>query len=131
LNHHVEESPKMSQVWLFARPRQEARHVVGIGDVVFAIDADEQAQRRIAIEVFEAGLGGVEPQRDRKEVRAPEDFDGKVVAALTTDVAQRAVESLIGNSFEQEADGLEGESSSASQSNRGLLMATFMTSLRG
>ena len=72
LDHHVEGSAQMSQVRLFAERRHKARQVIGARNVGFRFDADEQPQRRIALEFFEAGVERDMPQREIAKSKAPQ-----------------------------------------------------------
>ena len=90
---------------LLAQRRQETRHVVGAGDLLLVLDAQEQTQRRIALEFLEAGIDGDVPQGDGQDERAPEDVDGILVAALAPRDPERVQERLIRDRFEQDAEG--------------------------
>ena len=79
----------------------------GPGTLSSRFDADEQPQRRIALEFVEAGVGGDVPQGDGQDERAPEDLDGIVVAPLAAGRPERLEEWVIGDGFEEDADGLQ------------------------
>ena len=127
-DHDIEDAAEMRQVRLLAERRQEARHVVGVGDVVFGFDADEQPQGRIASEFFEAGIGGDVPQGDGQERGCPRGprRDSRRALCRVRRGATRAGRDRGWLRGGRGGIASEGESSRASQANRGLVMAIFM-----
>ncbi len=97
----------MSQVRLFAEFGEEARHIVGIGNLVFGFDGDQESQRRIAFEIFETGIHRDVPQGDGQDEGAPEDLDGIVVTTFAAGFAQGMEQGVVGDGFEEETNGIE------------------------
>jgi hypothetical protein len=94
-------------VGLFAQGGHEAGHVVGARDPVFAFDADEEAEGGIAMEFLEAGIEGDVTASDGEEEGAPEGEEGIVVATFASSGGKGIEEGLIGDGFEEGAEGLQ------------------------
>jgi hypothetical protein len=92
----------------FAQDGEETGDVVGAWNLVFGFDADEEGQRGIALQFFEAGIDDGVAKDDGQKERAPEDGDGKVVASFAARVAEGLEQGVIGDDFEEPANGLQG-----------------------
>jgi hypothetical protein len=78
-----------------------------VGYVVFAFNADEQAQPGITAEFVEAGFDGRVSQGDAQQQNAPEDLDGITIVAAVAAAAKVVEEFGIGDGGEEVADGGE------------------------
>jgi hypothetical protein len=65
-----------------AEDGEEPGQVPPVRDGVFRFDPDEQPERGVPPEFFEAGFGGGVPEEDGQEQDAPEDADRVLVAPI-------------------------------------------------
>jgi hypothetical protein len=106
-DEEVEDGTEVSQVRLTAEGVEEAREVPGVGYLRDGSDAVEAAQRRVAVQLGEAGLEAEMSQHDGEQDDAPEAFDGEVVTAFAARGAECVEEFLVRQDLEELAKGGE------------------------
>src|SRR5262249_5678317 len=104
----VEESAERGLVGLLAQDLKEARQVPVVGDVRRGGDADQPAQRGVAVQLGQASMKGRVPQGDGQQHDAPQHGDGIIIAALAAGGAEAVEQGLVGNGVEEVAEGLQG-----------------------
>ncbi len=86
---------------------KEARHVPGLGAVLFGGAADELPQPVVAAQVGQAGFDAGVAQQDGQQEHAPEDVHGIVITTFATMFTQFGEQAAIGHGVEKLADGGE------------------------
>ena len=70
---------------------------MGLGNFLFTLDVNQQSQRRMAFQFFQAGVERLVPQHNGQQQRSSQDMNGIVVAPLATGSPHRIEQSFIGN----------------------------------
>ena len=104
LDHGVEDLHEDRQMVLLAEGGEKARPVVGLGNLLFVLDANQESEGGIALQFRETSINRLVPQRDGEEQRAPENADGIIVAPFASSLAKREEPLAIGDRFEQKPE---------------------------
>src|SRR5205823_1517555 len=87
---------------------EETRQVPRLGDVVFAGNVDQAAQRWIAVQLGQAVVERAVPQGNGQQDDAPGAFDRAVIAAVAAGGAEAIEQRLVGDGCEEVTDGGQG-----------------------